>query len=137
MNQNYQIGDYLNLDGDVYPYRVIEVSNPTPFYGETYVMIENGCDDGLSPIKITPETLEAFGFKLEYFGGMWFAKLKFDDGTVVYLSKKSREWVFCNNEPFEIPKSIYSMCVPVRNIHEIQHCMRVANIEKELEYNKK
>ena len=137
MNQNYQIGDYVNLDGDVHPYRIIEVSNPTPYYGETYVMIENGCDDGLSPIKITTETLVAFGLKLEYFADMCFAKLKFDDGTGVYLSKKGREWVFHNNEPFEIPPSIYTVCCPVVNIHDIQHAMRVAGITKELEYKEK
>lgn len=91
----------------------------------------------LEPIPIEPEVLEAFGFKLEYISDWCFAKLKFDDGTGVYLSKKCWDWVFSNNEPFEIPNSIYSVCVPVRNIHEIQHAMRVAGITKELEYKEK
>ena len=92
----------------------------------------------LEPISIEPEVLEAFGFKLEYIADMCFAKLKFDDGTGVYLSKKGRDWDFSNNEPFEFPPFIYAtVCCPVKNIHDIQHAMRVAGITKELEYKEK
>lgn len=93
--------------------------------------------EDFEPIPIEPAVLEAFGFTLEYIVDMCFAKLKFDDGTGVYLSKKGWDWVFSNNEPFEIPQCIYTICCPVVNIHDIQHAMRVAGITKELEYKEK
>lgn len=133
MNQNYHIGDYLNLDGDVHPYRVIEVSNPTLGYGNTHVMIENGCDEGLSPIKITPETLEAFGFVKEEFiddgSDVWYKLIYYGYEVYWYVDviPSPRGWyVSINGEN--------NVCARVNNIHEIQNAMRVVGIEMELRY---
>ena len=103
-------------------------------------MIENSCDDGLSPIKITPETLEAFGFKKEK-ENLYRLDTGIRKQYVVVFNIQDKWKCECGNmfgsmddHPSLSENEVKKV---VCNIHEIQHCMRDANIKKEIEYKEK
>lgn len=101
----------------------------------------------LESIPIEPSVLEAFGFKEGVLNNiaqpcwiMWFeendTQTSFDQTTIEVWPEKFQD-ISGTNWMCRITRPLNNCLVQVRNIHEIQHCMRVANIKKELEYKEK
>lgn len=100
----------------------------------------------LEPIPIDPDTLEAFGFNEGVLNNsaqpcwsMWWkendTQTSFDQTSIEiwpenFQDTNGTDWM-CR-----INRQLNNCLVQVRNIHEIQHCMRVAGIKKELEFKK-
>lgn len=97
--------------------------------------------EDFEPIPIEPDVLEAFGFKEGVLNGiaqpcwiMWWIETDTQTSIEVWPEKfqdtDGQDWI-CR-----INRNMNHCQVQVKNIHDIQNAMRVAGIEKELEYNR-
>ena len=123
--KDLMIGDYLKWNGE--PYRVIQV---TGVIGDSF-MLENGMDDDVEPVPVTPEILKKNGFK--------------DIGEDTWQLEEKPYWFwvdFYNHEyGCEFDTSTYEYEYTERRlklygdlyVHELQHAMKLCGIEKEIE----
>ena len=111
-------GDYfqiyhLTLAGDVYGYR----KNKDSLTGEEYY---DGELSDVEPIPLTPEILEKNGISKTY---------------------ESDEYAVYKGEGFNVTEYYTELCdferhrnrLMIRNVHQLQHALRLAGVEKEIE----
>lgn len=116
---NFMVGDYLMHNG--FHYRVIQVDGIV----RDGWMIENGEEDCGEPIPLTPEILVKNGFVL-------------DDEWYIYTEQGVNiEVAFRDDNKFVYDLSILtgsgSMDIHAKYLHELQHAMRMFNINKTIE----
>lgn len=144
MEDNYIKGDYMShSDLHLGDWVYYETPNGTKKYGricelgsESAGIEEEKCRtwieyEDIKRIPITPETLELFGFtERGSFNADWSYQIETRKCPVVVQNEGDVMVLYA------VKIDAFKVIVDVNNIHEIQHCMEVAGIEKELEYNR-
>ena len=109
-------------------------------YGTIYLKAEN-----TSPIPLTPEILEKNGFKLfteEHYGFIpdiehpdtWICDIKDtikNNDVRIWMFEQSNNWCFhCINHGIGSSNNLGKAYIT--DVHELQHCLRLAKIDKEI-----
>lgn len=129
---NLSIGDWVRFEDK--SYKVIGIEKWRP----NYVVVIEGWREiytrgitCIEPIPLTPEILEKNGF-IDYEVGKGWYVLNVADDLRVWLHRNSHDWTFqlMKWSPLythEIGK------VFINNLHQLQHALRLAGVEKEIE----
>ena len=116
--RNLMLGDYFKCT-DPTPFRITEITEEY-VYGNDGFKVDVG---DLQPIPLTQEILEKNGLKYENYNNEtsndeeYFVCDEFD--------------IHIDNEDLEI-RSIDSMNIQLHYVHELQHFMKILNIEKQI-----
>lgn len=107
------VGDWVKIQGEI---RKIDY-----LYGNN-----NVCDvpiDLVEPIPITPEILEKNGFEV------------YDDTARLKLDRPYALWLFKVQEGWDLhlPSREQHINLRIEHIHQLQHALRLAGVEKEIE----
>lgn len=107
------VGDWIKIQG--------EIKKIDYLYGN-----DNVCDvpiDFVEPIPITPEILEKNGFEV------------YDDAARLELDRPHSLWLFKEKEGWDLhlPSGEQHINLRMEYIHQLQHVLRFAGIEKEIE----
>lgn len=145
MNTNVQQGDWLIPHNCEEPHQIKEISYQEEPAGKWPVITFEGkgflgvwyYPQDCKPVPITKEVLKKNGFtdgKYRHFNGnVW--KLEADGFREIHLTEKVRQAVLWGEKinP-DYPSSVGDkFTIPfIRNVHELQHAMRLCGIEKEI-----
>lgn len=125
------IGDWVEIDGEPAKTLCLRIAGGHIFKGISGQMYR--CCGGMDfePIPITPEILEKNGFVDYEVGKGWYV-LNVADDLRVWLHRNSHDWTFqlmkwSPLSTHEIGK------VFIKHTHQLQHALRLAGVEKEIE----
>lgn len=87
------------------------------------VDVGNVLAEGAFPIPITPEILEKNGFEV------------YDDAARLELDRPHSLWLFKEKEGWDLhlPSGEQHINLRIEHIHQLQHVLRLAGVEKEIE----
>lgn len=119
------IGDYLMSGG--LPYRVMQVCGIV----DDWWMLENGEEMAGEPISITPKILEKIGF-VKYIAGQYVLPKMV--GEIFVCITPMEGLPNANGKWLVVIKNGYTdVKIPITYIHELQHALKICEIEKEIE----
>lgn len=127
IRQRYlSIGDWVNAGGE--PARIMRLGIVGPnkakgLSGKIYGFVTSG---EIEPISITPEILKNNGW---YEDDYDTCAEYVNDYSIIIFNKESKEWKACimNGSPVVKVKIFFSY------VHQLQHALRLAGIDKEIE----
>lgn len=120
------VGDWVQ-DKEGTPVKILGIEQ---WSGEYYLNVEvNGADvgnviaEGALPIPITPEILGKNGFEV------------CDDAARLKLDRPHALWLFKEQEGWDLhlPSREQHINLRIEHIHQLQHVLRLAGVEKEIE----
>ena len=129
------IGDWVHVDGK--PQKVIEILhhgiNPT-YYSMSDEIEGYTHEEQIEPIPITKEILEKSGFVDDLYSENRFILKGKDEEQVFYWFEEYGRHNSCNVFGANIENSHghYFSGRNIRYVHELQHALRMCNIEKEI-----
>lgn len=107
----------------------VELFNPTNNTIEHSAFVED-----LIPVPLTPEILEKNGFEPPRKGVMFDTWTYIDVPTFVSLANsKYTDYAYYMTYEREGLQGLNQMSFPIYNVHELQHALRLADIEKQIE----
>lgn len=114
------IGDWVHLNDALSPPIYLKVYSIYPPYIQAEGELGQFRDDTLAPIPLTPEILEKNGFFIGNYGEYWMRKKK---GESVNMDKDNYAIIEKGSS------AIYLTC---KYVHELQHALRLCEIDKEI-----
>ena len=140
--EELMLGDWVLYDGE--PVRIGRISDISP--SEEHIMLCNALEgtfpaspERLQPIPITDDILENSGFVHSRCLGLSEHSSKVgQSGTYLYTSTSVREkmaggyHLTITVDDKDIPEMSITFDMRVFNVHQLQHAMRLAGINKEL-----
>lgn len=125
--ENLMIGDWVLRKGK--PIQVYNVFNGS--INETYYSCSNEVADyipesEIKPILLTPEILEKNGYKYQ---DWWYEQEGYPDITNIFsddMYEVGKHTYYGNGQPE------FNSIIKIRYVHELQHALKLCNIEKEI-----
>lgn len=132
------VGDWVRI-GDCGEHsgeqgKVVAISLESNYVGILTTHIIEECEDDVFPIPITPEILDKNWFTREWGAfthitmvGDKVRTISFKEGYLLVSKRGARK------NAFEYPDTEAQIAIPCLYVHELQHALRLAGIEKEIE----
>lgn len=130
------VGDWVRYDNGVTPYSIRSIVRTGD--QECVVLSDDMYPDGitgfvkyLKPIPITPEILEANGWKKGQ-RGEFYHYLQLDKNSTLYVHASTNGWrVEITYDAAGILRTTHLM-PDVVSVHQLQHILRLAGVDKEI-----